>query len=86
MELYRNVNKEVLKDVFLHGETHADVQLYMIHYVKYQSDGREYHSKERYFFGKRAAKEHYEKVFQWLHDMYCKDIIEDYIIGMRQIY
>ena len=84
--LYNDVNYDVLKDAFLHGETHADMQLYMIHYAKYQADGREYHSKERYFFGKRAATEHFEAVFQWLHGMYCNDIIKDYTMGMRQIY
>ena len=86
MKLYRNVNKDAVRDAFLHGDTHADTRLYMIHYVKYQSDGRSYHSKDRYFFGKRAATEHCEKVFQWLHNLYCADIISDYNIGMHQIY
>lgn len=86
MKFYKNVNKEVLKDVYLHGETHADTRLYMVRYTKYQSDGREYHSKERYFFGKHAAAEHCEKVFHWLHNLYCSNIISDYNVGMRQIY
>lgn len=80
------MNYNDLKEVFLHGKTHADTRLYMIRYTKIQNDGYVYHSKDRYFFGKRAATEHYESVFQWLHDMYCKDIIKDYTIGMHQIY
>jgi len=80
------MNYNDLKEVFLHGKTHADTRLYMICYTKIQNDGYVHHSKDRYFFGKRAATEHYEKVFQWLHGMYCKDIIMDYTIGMHQIY
>lgn len=86
MKLYGDVNKDVLRDAFLHGDTHADTRLYMVRYVKYQSDGHEYHSKERYFFGKCAAAEHCEKIFHWLHKLYCADIISDYNVGMCQIY
>lgn len=80
------MNYNDLKEVFLHGETHADIRLYTIRYVKYQPDGGEYHSRKRYIFGKCDAKEHCEKVLHWLHKLYCNGIISDYSIRMRLVY